>query len=62
VDFYDACRSPRVYRSEPIPYDEVLEMIRQGRGSNFDPQIADAFERVLNLFAQVEEAAARPAF
>jgi putative two-component system response regulator len=61
VDFYDACRSPRVYRSEPMPYDEVLKMIREGRGSSFDPQITDAFERVLDLFAEVEEAGGKPA-
>ena len=55
ADFYDACRSARVYRPGPIPRDEVVEMVRQGRGTDFDPQVADAFERTLSQIAEVEE-------
>jgi len=55
ADFYDACRSARVYRPGPIPREEVLERVRQGRGTDFDPQIAYAFQRSLSQVAEVEE-------
>jgi len=54
ADFYDACRSPRVYRPEPIPRGQVIEMVEQGRGKHFDPEIADAFARNVDRFAAVE--------
>jgi len=55
ADFYDACRSPRVYRPRPIPRKEVLEMIQDGEGSQFDPEVVQSFKRTLNRFAVVEE-------
>jgi putative two-component system response regulator len=55
VDFYDACRSPRVYRREPIPRDEVVEMIEQGGGAQFAPDLVEAFLRLREEFAELEE-------
>jgi len=55
ADFYDACRSPRVYRPEPIPRERVVEMIKQGRGTHFDPEVADAFMRTAHRFVAIEE-------
>ncbi len=55
VDFYDACRSPRVYRKEPIPRDEVVELIRQGSGTQFAPDVAEAFLGRREEFAELEE-------
>ena len=42
ADVYDALISRRVYK-EPMPHEKAVEIIRQGRGSHFDPDIADAF-------------------
>ncbi|MHC4480047.1 MAG: HD-GYP domain-containing protein [Planctomycetota bacterium] len=55
ADFYDACRSPRVYRPEPVPREKVMEMIEEGRGVEFDPEVVDSFLRVRDRFIAVEE-------
>jgi len=54
ADFYDACRSPRVYRPEPIPRDEVVKAVLESRGRALDPAVVDAFERTIDQFAEVE--------
>ena len=41
-DVFDALLSARPYKSE-WPIDEVLEELRRGRGSQFDPRLLDAF-------------------
>jgi putative two-component system response regulator len=45
ADVFDALTHDRVYRPAFGP-DEALEMLRQGGGTHFDPQILAAFERV----------------
>ncbi len=42
VDCYDALLSDRIYRPS-LPEQEVLRMIRNGRGKLFDPEICDLF-------------------
>jgi putative two-component system response regulator len=42
VDVYDALISRRVYK-EGMPHEEALVIMRQGRGTHFDPDILDAF-------------------
>lgn len=42
ADVYDALISRRVYK-DGMPHEKALEIIMQGRGSHFDPDIADAF-------------------
>lgn len=42
VDVYDALVSKRVYK-EPVSHAEALAIIAEGRGRQFDPDIADAF-------------------
>ena len=42
ADVYDALTSRRVYKPF-LPHEEVAEMLRQGRGGQFDPNIVDAF-------------------
>ncbi|MGH9885591.1 MAG: response regulator [bacterium] len=42
ADFYDALISRRVYKP-PFPHDKAVEMIREGRGKHFDPDIVDGF-------------------
>ena len=40
ADVFDALLSDRSYRTA-LPLEEALEVMRQGRGSQFDPQIVD---------------------
>ena len=42
VDVYDALTNTRVYRSG-VTHDEAVEIIRNGRGTHFDPEVVDAF-------------------
>ncbi len=41
-DVFDALTTNRVYKSA-IPIDNALEILRDGRGSHFDPEILDTF-------------------
>jgi putative two-component system response regulator len=42
ADVYDALISRRVYKPG-MPHEQALEIIRQGRGTHFDPDVCDAF-------------------
>ncbi len=42
ADVFDALISKRVYK-EAIPFAKVLTIIAEGRGSHFDPDVADTF-------------------
>jgi putative two-component system response regulator len=42
ADVYDALISRRVYK-EPMTHEQAAAILRQGRGSHFDPDVADAF-------------------
>jgi len=52
VDVFDALTMRRPYK-EPFPPDKAFEIIREGRGSHFDPRLVDAFldcrEEVLEI-------------
>ena len=48
ADSYDAMTSHRSYR-QPHPQDRVKEELRNGRGTQFDPKIADI------MLAMIEE-------
>jgi diguanylate cyclase (GGDEF)-like protein len=56
ADVFDALRSDRVYRSA-IPFDEAVELMSQGRGSHFDPEVLDLF---IECLPEIEAAAAMP--
>jgi len=44
ADVFDALSSKRPYRPEPVfPPENVFGMIREGRGTQFDPDVVDAF-------------------
>lgn len=45
VDVYDALISERAYK-RPLSHEDALDVIRQGRGTHFDPAVVDAFLRV----------------
>jgi putative two-component system response regulator len=42
ADVYDAVRSERPYK-KGMSHDEAFAILREGRGSHFDPQIVDVF-------------------
>ncbi|MBQ8708435.1 MAG: HD domain-containing protein [Succinivibrionaceae bacterium] len=42
ADVYDALVSPRVYK-EPFPKSKAIEILREGRGTQFDPELTDIF-------------------
>jgi hypothetical protein len=44
ADVYDALTQVRHYR-KPMPMDEVLRHLEEGRGSRFDPRVLDGFLR-----------------
>ena len=54
ADVFDSLTNRRPYK-EPYSIDESLNIIRQGKGSHFDPKIIDAFEGVLEEILQVYE-------
>lgn len=55
ADVYDACRSPKVYRPQPIARDEVVALIESGSGSQFDPVVVTAFLRCRRDIALTED-------
>ncbi len=52
ADVYDALISKRVYKP-PFPHSKAVELIRAGRGTHFDPDIADAFLALEGKFREV---------
>jgi len=44
ADVYDALTSKRVYK-DAMPHDKAAAIIREGRGTHFDPRIVEAFDR-----------------
>jgi putative two-component system response regulator len=52
ADVYDALTSRRVYKPA-MPHEQALGIIRDGRGSHFDPDIADAFLACAELFREI---------
>lgn len=53
-DVYDALVNDRVYRAA-MPEDQALAIIKQGRGSHFDPAILDLFLQLLPQFRAIRE-------
>ncbi|HEY5718549.1 MAG TPA: diguanylate cyclase [Motiliproteus sp.] len=49
ADVYDALISRRVYK-DALPHETAVEIIVQGRGTQFDPDIVDAFIEVTDQF------------
>lgn len=53
-DVYDALRSERAYK-KPFSHTKSMEIIREGRGSHFDPDITDAFCECAEQFRQIHD-------
>lgn len=52
ADVYDALISRRVYK-EPMPHEQAVEIILQGRCKHFDPDIVDAFAESKDKFREI---------
>jgi PAS domain S-box-containing protein len=56
ADVFDALTSDRVYRTA-FDFDRAIEMMREGRGTHFDPQVLDVLLDDLESFKRVSERA-----
>jgi putative two-component system response regulator len=54
ADVYDALISRRVYK-QPMPHDEAVKIMLEGKGQHFDPDMIDAFIQCQNQFKQIGE-------
>ena len=52
ADVYDALISRRVYK-QAMPHEQAVKIIAEGRGTHFDPDIADAFEALQANFKAI---------
>ncbi|HOT61417.1 MAG TPA: cache domain-containing protein [Treponemataceae bacterium] len=52
ADVYDALTTARVYKPA-FPHDEAVRAIREGRGTQFDPDVVDAFLAVEGTFREI---------
>ncbi len=52
ADVYDALISRRVYKT-PMPHEMAVEIITDGRGKHFDPDIVDAFLMLQDEFQAI---------
>ena len=54
ADVYDALISRRVYK-EPMPHSQAREILLEGKGRHFDPDLIDAFLSVETSFRDIAE-------
>ena len=54
ADVYDALVSARVYKSA-MPYEEAFKLIVDGKGTQFDPVIIDAFVQLYDQFREISQ-------
>jgi HD-GYP domain-containing protein (c-di-GMP phosphodiesterase class II) len=45
ADVFDALSSKRPYK-DPMPFDQVMDILRQDTGTHFDPAVMRVFERI----------------
>jgi HD-GYP domain-containing protein (c-di-GMP phosphodiesterase class II) len=45
ADVFDALTSKRPYK-DPFSFDDSINMLEEGRGSHFDPELIDAFKKI----------------
>jgi len=54
ADVYDALVSSRVYKNA-FPYEEAIRIITEGRGTQFDPVVTDALEKIQDQFKKISQ-------
>lgn len=52
ADVYDALISRRVYK-DPMPHEKAVQIITEGKGIHFDPDVVDAFLAVADEFKAI---------
>ena len=52
ADVYDALISQRVYK-KGMPHEQAVDIIRQGKGQHFDPDIVEAFLEIADEFQTI---------
>lgn len=52
ADVYDALTSRRIYKPA-FPHDKAVAIIREGRGSHFDPMVVEAFLDIEDEFRRI---------
>ena len=54
ADVYDALISKRVYKPA-FPHERAIEIITEGRGKHFDPEVVDAFLSITEQFRDIAQ-------
>ncbi|MBL7003702.1 MAG: two-component system response regulator [Gammaproteobacteria bacterium] len=54
ADVFDALISKRIYK-EAIPFEEARNIINEGRNTQFDPDVTDAFNSCFEAFIHIAE-------
>ena len=54
ADVYDALISNKVYK-DGVPHEQAVEIITQGRGSQFDPDMVDVFLAIHEEFKDIAQ-------
>jgi putative two-component system response regulator len=52
ADVYDALISKRVYKPA-YPHEQAVALIAEGRGGQFDPDVADAMIALADVFREI---------
>jgi putative two-component system response regulator len=52
ADVYDALISKRIYKP-PMPHERAVQIIAEGKGSHFDPDVVDAFLALEAVFRSI---------
>lgn len=55
ADVFDALTTKRPYRDKPFPLEKTFAMILEGRGSDFDPEVVDAFLAIKDELVEIKE-------
>ncbi|HEY6528803.1 MAG TPA: two-component system response regulator [Cellvibrionaceae bacterium] len=55
ADVYDALISRRVYKA-PMPHEKAVEIIKEGKGNHFDPDMVEAFLDLESEFKRIAAA------
>jgi len=54
ADVFDALTSKRVYKP-PMPVEKAIEIMKEGRGTQFDPDLLDVFLKNVEDFIKIKE-------
>ena len=55
VDTFESMTTTQFYRQQPFSIDEAAKAVKEGFGKQFDPSLAEAFEKALPVMRKVRE-------